>query len=136
MLSKIRPLPLSIGPLIVTPTPAAPFVTDLVTRRCAATHTDLALPFAIGARLLDTILREPVTLTLASWTGDKPHGFFWFTHRRSYLTTHASIDKATFRDGYTFEAYGERTNFDNRPSLTVLAQFVVVVHHLAISSAD
>ena len=120
----------------MTPATAAPFIADLVTRRSSATHTDLALPFAIWTGLLDTILREPVTLTFATWTSDEPNVCFWFAHRRSYLDTSVrgatpilSADWATpqllvlIPKPFVFEIFIHHV-------------VVVVVHHLAISSAD
>ena len=120
----------------MTPTTAAPFISHLVLRRCAATDADLALPLAIWARLFDTILREPVTLTFATWTRDKPHVFFCFAHRRSYLRS--SMRGATA----LFTAYrAEAKLFVAFPQPFVFGIFfhhvvVVVVHHMEISRAD
>ena len=120
----------------MTPTTAAPFVTDLVLRRRATSHTDLALPFAIWARLFDTILREPVTLTFATWTRDEANVCFWFAHRRSYL-------RSSMRGATTlFTAYrAEAKLFVAFPQPFIVGIFfhhvvVVVVHHMAIPSAD
>ena len=120
----------------MTPTTAAQFITDLVTRRSSATHTDLALPFAIWTRLLDTILREPVTLTFTTWTGDEPNVCFWLAHRRSYL-------KTSVRGATTFLSadWAKPQFLVVIPKPIVFGVFfhhlvVIVVHHWAILPTD